>query len=72
VFDKLICDKESENKMWVKMLMKLYEIDQIVVSAYNSEANDMMKHEHKPLIDTLFKMTAEGLDKWSNLLTLIL
>jgi len=72
VFDKLICDKESENKMWVKMLMKLYEIDQIVVSAYNSEANDMMKHEHKPLIDTLFKMTAEGLSKWSDLLTLIL
>ncbi len=27
VFDKLICDKESENKMWVKMLTKLYEID---------------------------------------------
>ncbi len=27
VFNKLICDRESENKMWVKMLMKLYEID---------------------------------------------
>jgi len=63
VFDKLICDKESENKMWVKMLAELYEIDQIVVSAYNSEANDMMKCEHKPLINTLSKMTAEGLNK---------
>jgi len=63
VFDKLICDKESENKMWVKMLAKLYEIDQIVVSAYNSEANNMMKREHKPLIDALSKMTAEGLNK---------
>jgi len=63
VFDKLICDKEPENKMWVKMLTELYEIDQIVVSAYNSEANSMMKHEHKPLIDALSKMTTEGLSK---------
>jgi len=72
VFDKLICDKESENKMWVKMLTELYEIDQIVVSAYNSEANGMMKREHKPLINALSKMTAEELNKWSDLLTLIL
>jgi len=63
VFDKLICDRESENKMWVKMLMKLYEIDQIVVSAYNSKANGMIKCEHKSLIDALSKMTAEGLSK---------
>jgi len=63
VFDKLICDKESENKMWVKMLAKLYKIDQIVVSAYNSEANGMVKREHKPLIDALSKMIAEGLSK---------
>jgi hypothetical protein len=27
----------------------------------------MMKHEHKPLIDALSKMTAEGLSKWSDL-----
>jgi len=45
------------------MLTELYEIDKIVVSAYNSEANDMMKCEHKPLIDSLFKMTAEELSK---------
>jgi len=63
MFDKLICDKESENKMWIKMLTELYEIDQIIVSAYNSEANDMVKREHKSLIDALFKMTAEGLSK---------
>jgi len=72
VFNKLICDKESENKMWIKMLTKLYEIDQIIVSAYNPEANSMVKREHKPLIDALSKMTAEGLNKWSDLLTLIL
>ena len=27
VFDKLICDRRSENKMWVKMLIELYEIN---------------------------------------------
>jgi len=72
VFNKLICDKESENNMWVKMLTELYEIDWIVVSAYNPEANGMVKREHKPLIDALSKITAEGLSKWSDLLTLIL
>jgi hypothetical protein len=45
------------------MLTELYEINQIVVSAYNSEANGMVKHEHKPLINALFKMTAEGLQQ---------
>jgi len=45
------------------MLIKLYEIDQIIVSAYNSEANEMVKHEHKPLIDTLSKMITEELNK---------
>jgi hypothetical protein len=58
--------------MWVKMLTELYEINWIVVSTYNSEANSMVKHEHKPLIDTLSKMITEGLNKWSDLLTLIL
>ena len=37
------------------MLMKLYEIDQIIISAYNSEANDMMKCEHKPLINAFLR-----------------
>jgi len=45
------------------MLTELYEIDQIVVSAYNSEANGMVKREHKPLINTLSKMIAEEPDK---------
>ena len=63
MFDKLICDKESKNKMWVKMLIELYEINQIIVLTYNSEANSMMKCEHKPLIDALSKMIAEELSK---------
>ncbi len=54
------------------MLAELYEINQIVVSAYNSEANGMVEREHKPLIDALSKMITEGLSKWSDLLTLIL
>jgi hypothetical protein len=37
------------------MLMKLYEIDQIIISAYNSEANDMMKCEHKSLINAFLR-----------------
>jgi hypothetical protein len=53
LFNKLICDDESENKMWIKDLTDLYRIDCIIVSAYNSETNSMMKCEHKFLIDEL-------------------
>jgi hypothetical protein len=43
--------------------MNLYRIDCIVVSAYNSEANSMMRCRHKSLIDELMKMINEDLKK---------
>ncbi len=63
VFNKLICDGGPENKMWVKDLANLYEIQRVIVSAYNSEANDMVERGHKPLIDGLSKMTNGDLSK---------
>ena len=42
------------------------------MSAYNSDTNEMIKCEHKSLIDGLTKMTTEDLEKWTDLLSLIL
>jgi len=72
LFNKLICDDKSENKMWIKDLTDLYKIDCIVMSVYNLNVNNMMKHRHKFLINELTKMTNENLEKWMNLLSLIL
>jgi hypothetical protein len=63
LFNKLICNDESENKMWIKDLTDLYRINYIIVSVYNSETNSMMKCEHKFLIDELIKMTNKILKK---------
>jgi len=71
LFNRLICNDESENKMWIKDLTDLYRIDCIVMSAYNLDVNNMMKCEHKFLIDELTKITNEDLEKWMNLLFLI-
>ena len=58
--------------MWVKDLADLYGIERVVVSAYNPRANGMVERGHKPLIDGLSKMTDRDLEKWTNLLPLIL
>jgi len=63
LFNKLICDSESENKMWIKNLTDLYRIDCIMMSVYNSDVNSMMKCEHKFLIDELKKITNKDLEK---------
>ena len=72
VFNKLICNEDSENKLWIKNLTNLYRIAHIVVLTYNSDTNRMVEHEHKSLIDGLAKMTTEDLRKWTDLLSLIL
>jgi len=72
LFNRLICNDKSENKMWIKDLTDLYEIDYIMMSVYNSDVNSMMKYKHKFLIDELTKMTNRDLEKWIDLLFLIL
>ena len=63
VFNKLICNRDSENKLWIKNLINLYEIAHIIVLTYNFDVNRMIEHEHKSLIDDLTKMTTEDLEK---------
>ena len=63
VFNRLICDKESENKIWIKDLADLYEIKCVMMSMYNFKTNKMIKYEHKSLINELSKMINENLEK---------
>jgi hypothetical protein len=72
IFGRLICDGGPENKKWVKDLVALYGVDRIVVSAYNPHANGMVERGHKPIVDSLSKLTNGGHGSWSDLLHLVL
>ena len=50
----------------------MYRIECVMMSVYNFRTNKMIKHEHKSLINELSKMTDRNLEKWINLLFLIL
>ena len=55
-FQKLICDKESENKNVIKILAEKYEIHWIIISSYNSQANEMIEVNHRLIINALLKL----------------
>lgn len=58
-FEKLIVNDDLENKEIVEELMIKYKIKKVIVFAYHSQANEMMKKDHKLLTDVLLKMSNE-------------
>ncbi len=59
-FGKLIIDGGSENKDVVAELAQRYGVKRIVVSAYHLQANGMIERGHKPIVDTLLKISDGG------------
>ena len=57
---KLIIDGGSENKEAVAELGRRYKVKGIVVSAYHPKANGMIERGHKPIVDSLSKMSDRG------------
>ena len=55
-FQKLICNEESENKNVIKVLVKKYEIHQIIILLYNLQVNEMIEMNHKSITDVLSKL----------------
>ena len=72
VFTKLINNRNPENKAWIIDLAKLYNIKHITTSAYNPRANKIIEVGHKPIINTLLKLTKGGYGNWVSLLLLVL
>jgi hypothetical protein len=58
-FEKLVVDDESENKEVIEKLMKKYKIKKVIIFVYHSQVNEMMKRDHRSLIDVLTKMSDE-------------
>ena len=73
VFGKLVCDGGPENKLWVDDLVNLYGVKKVLTSAYNPRANGMVERGHKPIIDSLSKMTGGGdMRNWPDFLHAVL
>ena len=71
-FDWLVVDDELENKEFVEVLSEKYKIHWLVVSAYHSQANEMIKRDHLFLLMSLSKMSEEDFESWvKNLLAVL-
>ena len=67
-FGQLTVDGGPENKDMVEQLTSRYKIKRLVVSAYHPQANRMVERGHRPLVDSLNKITEQGYGDWvSNL-----
>lgn len=47
----------TENKDVVSKLAERYEVKKVVVFVYHSQANEMIEHDHKPIVNALSKMS---------------
>ena len=52
----MICDEESKNKNLMKILIKKYEIHQIIILLYNLQANKIIEVSYKSIVNALSKL----------------
>ena len=50
-----------ENKDIVAMLLSLYNVKRVIISAYNAKANGLIEVGHRPIKDSLAKMKHAGI-----------
>lgn len=72
MFGKLVFDWESKNKDVIVELAERYGIKRVVVSAYYPQANKIIEHSHKSIVNTLLKMFFGGFINWIQNLSAVL
>jgi hypothetical protein len=60
IFKQLTVDKGPENKDVIKQLVTDYGIKRVMISAYNSKVNGMIKRGYPLIVNTLAKITDSG------------
>lgn len=63
-FRKLIIDGVSENKDAIANLAWRYGVKRVVVSAYYPQANGIIEHRHKPIVDAFSKVSNGKTTNW--------
>jgi hypothetical protein len=61
---RIIMDGGPENKDVVALLLQVYNVKRIIISAYNAQANGAIEVGHRPIKDSLAKMKHAGMGPW--------
>lgn len=71
-FEKLIINRKLENNDFIAKLFRIYEVKKVIMSAYYSQANEMIEYNHKLIVDALSKISDKGsTNKMQNLPTVL-
>ena len=55
-------DEESENLDLIQDLLKHYQIQQIIISIYHSQANELIEYEHESIVNCFMKYSKKSDD----------
>lgn len=63
-FGKLIIDGGYKKKEAIAELTQRYVVKRVVVSVYHPQSNGIIERGHKPIVDSLLKMSDRGSINW--------
>ena len=61
----LVNDGGPENKQWTEILMEVYGIKNVRISAYHPQANGMVERGHAPIVNALSKLAVDTGRPWT-------
>ena len=64
-FESIVMNEDLENKAVTKELLNRYRIRIKLTSTYHASINEMIKREHRPLINILSKLIEDKIERWS-------
>ena len=71
-FESIVMNEDFENKVITKKLLSRYKIRIKLTSTYHVSINEMIKKEHRSLINALSKLIENKIERWSQHLYAIL
>ena len=64
-FESIVMNEDLENKVVTEKLLNRYRIQIKLTSTYHASINEMIKKEHRSLINVLSKLTESKIERWS-------
>ena len=64
-FESTVINKDFENKTVTEKLLNRYRIQIKLTSTYHASINEMIKKEHRSLINVLSKLIKNKIERWS-------
>ena len=64
-FESIVINEDFENKTIIKEVLNRYKIRIKLTSIYYASINEMIKREHRSLINVLLKLIENKIEQWS-------